>query len=63
MVKSPRKRIVEVFADADGTFDKGARYSTSAAIICANGVPVISYSRTQESTVLSSCESEVLAAS
>ena len=58
-----RKHVLEVFADADWASGKEARYSTSASIICADGVPVMSYSRTQKSTALSSCESEVLATS
>ncbi len=55
--------VVEVFADADWASGKEARYSTSASIICADGIPIMSYTRTQKSTALSSCESEVLAAS
>ena len=58
-----RKHVLEVFADADWASGKEARYSTSACIICADGVPIMSYSRTQKSTALSSCESEVLATS
>ena len=54
--------IVEVFADADWASDKQAMYSTSSGLICADGVPIVN-SRTQKSTALSSCESEVLAAS
>ena len=58
-----KNHIVEVFADADWASDKQARYSTSSGLTCAAGVPIVSYSRTQKSTALSSCESEVLAAS
>ena len=58
-----KNHIVEVFADADWASDKQARYSASSGLICADGIPIMSYSRTQKSTALSSCESEVLAAS
>ena len=42
-----KQHTLEVFADADWAADKQARYSTSSSVICADGVPVMSYSRTQ----------------
>ena len=54
---------MEVFTDADWASDREVRWSTSSVIVCVNAVPVLSYSRTQKATALSSAESEVLACS
>ena len=57
---------VEVFTDSDWAGDKSGpsrkRHSVSSAILCVNGRVVHSWSRSQKSIALSSCESEYLAA-
>ena len=56
---------MEVFTDADWAGDRSTgnrrRHSVSSAVIYVNGRMVTSWSRTQKSIALSSCESEYLA--
>ncbi|CAL1127448.1 unnamed protein product [Cladocopium goreaui] len=58
---------VEVFTDSDWAGDQSSsttrrRLSVSSAVIFLNGRPVTSWSRSQRSIALSSCESEYLSA-
>jgi hypothetical protein len=58
---------VEVFTDSDWAGDQSSsttrrRHSVSSAMIFLNGRPVTSWSRSQRSIALSSCESEYLSA-
>ena len=57
---------IEVFSDSDRAGDKSSekrkRHSVSSVIICVNGRVVLSWSRSQRSIALSSCESEYLSA-
>ena len=59
------KDLVEVFTDVDWAGDKSTgsrrRHSVSSAMVFVNSRLVTSWSRTQKSIALSSCESEYLA--
>lgn len=58
--------VVEVFTDADWAGDKSTqvrkRHSVSSALVYVNNRLICSWSRTQKSIALSSCESEYLSA-
>ena len=56
------KRL-EVHTDSDWATDQTSRKSTSGAVIMAEGMRLHAHSRGQASVALSSCETEVLAAS
>ena len=57
---SSREHFLEIFCDSDWAGGVG-RKSTTACVIFLDSVLVTSFSRTQKSIALSSCESEVLA--
>ena len=54
------QHLLEIFCDSDWAGSVG-RKSTTACVIFLDSVLVTSFSRTQKSIALSSCESEVLA--
>lgn len=56
------KHVIECLCDSDRAGHKGTRKSTTSTLIVVDGVPCLSYSRTQKTIALSSCESEVYAA-
>ena len=55
-----QKPMVEVFCDADWAASENQRHSVSSGMVFIQGCLVVSWSRTQKSVALSSCESEYL---